>query len=137
MATPASTPQSGPSTSAAASRAGPCGAAQPRHDPRSVPDDDSGGDNDRGAGAAAAAATLPALPVPGEGEPTQTLEVGGKAVALDHLGPMVVGRDGTISRIANWGEMTDVERQNTLRILGRRNQLRLASLRREGEGKAE
>ncbi|PSS00590.1 hypothetical protein BD289DRAFT_334684, partial [Coniella lustricola] len=60
-----------------------------------------------------------------------TLEVDGKTVALDHLGPIVVGKDGTISRIANWGEMAEIERQNTLRILGKRNQLRLAALREE------
>ncbi|KAK4451818.1 hypothetical protein QBC34DRAFT_399625 [Podospora aff. communis PSN243] len=44
---------------------------------------------------------------------------------------MVIGRDGTVSRIANWNEMCDLERQNTLRILGKRNQLRLANLRGE------
>ncbi len=55
---------------------------------------------------------------------------GGEAsVSLDHLGPMVVHQDGTLSRIANWGDMTEVERRNTLRVLGKRNQLRLESLR--------
>jgi hypothetical protein len=29
----------------------------------------------------------------------------------------------TLSRIANWGEMSEIERQRTLRILVRRNQL--------------
>lgn len=46
---------------------------------------------------------------------------------------MVVGRDGTVSRIANWGEMAEIERRNALRILGKRNQLRLATLRGEGQ----
>ncbi len=64
---------------------------------------------------------------------TTTVEVNGKAVMLDKLGPMVVGRDGTLSRIANWGEMTEIERQNTLRILGKRNQLRLGALRAAAE----
>ncbi|KAK1832787.1 hypothetical protein QBC39DRAFT_348219 [Podospora conica] len=79
---------------------------------------------------------LPALPaVPdaaatGENAP-QVLRVDGAAVVLDHLGPMVIGRDGTVSRIANWGEMADIERENTLRVLGRRNQIRLAALRGE------
>lgn len=50
---------------------------------------------------------------------------------------MVVNRDGTLSRIANWAEMSDVERRNTLRILGKRNALRLEGLRAaEGEGDA-
>ncbi|KAK0651480.1 hypothetical protein B0T16DRAFT_386904 [Cercophora newfieldiana] len=75
---------------------------------------------------------LPALPAPGSGdEATTVIEVNGAAVSLDSLGPMVIGRDGTVSRIANWAEMVDIERKNTLRILGKRNQLRLANLRGE------
>lgn len=60
------------------------------------------------------------------------MRVNGAPIALDALGPMVIGRDGTLSRIANWPEMTSFERNNTLRILGKRNQLRLGNLR---EGK--
>ena len=63
--------------------------------------------------------------------------VNGQAVALDNLGPMVVHKDGTISRIANWHEMTEIEKQTTLRVLGKRNQLRLGNLREgrvNGEG---
>ncbi|KAI0116325.1 hypothetical protein GGR51DRAFT_313981 [Nemania sp. FL0031] len=71
--------------------------------------------------------SLPALPAAGEG--TSTLEVGGAALRLDHLGPLVVNEDGTLSRIANWEKMADIERENTLRILGKRNQARLAKLR--------
>lgn len=47
---------------------------------------------------------------------------------LDHLGPLVVNQDGTLSRIANWSEMTEGERDNTLRVLGKRNQARLRAL---------
>lgn len=78
---------------------------------------------------------IPALPAPDHAssadseEGTRIVQVNGQAVALDKLGPMVVGRDGTVSRIANWPEMTELERQNTLRILCKRNQLRLANLR--------
>ncbi|KAK4130332.1 hypothetical protein BT67DRAFT_334561, partial [Trichocladium antarcticum] len=50
-------------------------------------------------------------------------------VALDSLGPMVVGRDGTVSRIGNWHEMTAHERALTVRVLGKRNQLRLGNLK--------
>ncbi|KAK3392287.1 hypothetical protein B0T20DRAFT_52302 [Sordaria brevicollis] len=67
----------------------------------------------------------------------KVVTVNGQAVALDNLGPMVVHKDGTISRIANWGEMTELERQTTLRVLGKRNQLRLGNLREgrvNGEG---
>ncbi|KAL2261870.1 hypothetical protein VTK26DRAFT_3133 [Humicola hyalothermophila] len=84
----------------------------------------------------AASSSLPALPSPesatassGADGGVRTVSVNGQAVALDNLGPMVVGRDGTVSRIANWGEMTEIERSNTLRILVKRNQLRLANLR--------
>ncbi|KAK0706754.1 hypothetical protein B0T26DRAFT_629123, partial [Lasiosphaeria miniovina] len=57
------------------------------------------------------------------------VEVNGGAVVLDRLGPMVIGRDGTVSRIANWLDMSDRERENTVRVLGKRNQLRMATLR--------
>ncbi|KAI0970971.1 hypothetical protein F4678DRAFT_109138 [Xylaria arbuscula] len=60
-------------------------------------------------------ASLPALPAAGDGAPS-TLEVGGPALRLDHLGPLVVNEDGTLSRIANWEKMADIERENTLRI---------------------
>jgi len=51
----------------------------------------------------------------------------GKSVKLDELGPMVVNTDGTLSRIANWMQMTDMERERTLRLLSARNKLRLAN----------
>lgn len=54
---------------------------------------------------------------------------GGSTVSLDHLGPMVVNVDGTLSRIGNWEQMTEIERKNTLRILGKRNKQRLDALK--------
>ena len=50
-------------------------------------------------------------------------------MALDNLGPMVVGRDGTLARVSNWHEMTEHEQKMTLRVLGKRNQLRLGNLK--------
>ncbi|EAU87750.1 hypothetical protein CC1G_11028 [Coprinopsis cinerea okayama7 len=47
-------------------------------------------------------------------------------VRLDALGPMVVNRDGTLSRIANWDKMTEDEKERTLRVLSARNKVRLA-----------
>jgi hypothetical protein len=44
------------------------------------------------------------------------------------LGPVVVNRDGTARRIANWREMTDGERARTARIIMRRNRERSAAL---------
>ena len=66
----------------------------------------------------------------GSASPTK-LDVSGEGMTLklNHLGPLVVNRDGTMSRIANWAEMSDVEKKNTLRILGKRNQLRLGHLK--------
>ncbi|KAK2629905.1 hypothetical protein QTJ16_000725 [Diplocarpon rosae] len=58
------------------------------------------------------------------------------SVKLDHLGPMVVNVDGTLSRISNWETMADIEKENTARIIGKRNQLRLKALR-EKEGSKE
>lgn len=45
-----------------------------------------------------------------------------------------MNQDGTLSRIANWAQMTDIEKRNTLRVLGKRNQVRMAKLKGEGEG---
>jgi len=61
-----------------------------------------------------------------------------RSVALDALGPMVVNSDGvrassqsigsailmneqTLSRIANWASMSELERARTLRVLSARN----------------
>ncbi|EOD50612.1 putative fungal specific transcription protein [Neofusicoccum parvum UCRNP2] len=74
------------------------------------------------------------LPAPDEAAEALKLDLGGDGVRLDALGPMVVNADGSLSRIANWDRMAEVERRNTLRVLGRRNRERLARLRGEGEG---
>ncbi|OAA35657.1 hypothetical protein NOR_07848 [Metarhizium rileyi] len=70
------------------------------------------------------------LPAPGDST-TATLDVSGDGttVRLDHLGPLVVNIDGTMSRISNWSEMAEIEKQNTLRVLGRRNKQRLEALK--------
>ncbi|KAI1488980.1 hypothetical protein F5X96DRAFT_671128 [Biscogniauxia mediterranea] len=62
--------------------------------------------------------------------------VGGEGVKLDHLGPLVVHEDGTLSRVANWGEMAEIERENTLRVLGRRNRMRLDALKEKRAAEA-
>ncbi|PWY93807.1 hypothetical protein BO94DRAFT_459919 [Aspergillus sclerotioniger CBS 115572] len=59
----------------------------------------------------------------------------GSTVKLDHLGPVVVNQDGTLSRISNWEQMTEIEQRNTLRVLGKRNKARLEALKKsKGEG---
>lgn len=78
------------------------------------------------------------LPPPGPDSTTKIdMSSGGTTVKLDHLGPLVVNKDGTLSRIANWEHMADIERQNTLRILGKRNQLRMEGLRASEEPKED
>lgn len=66
------------------------------------------------------------------------LDVGsGEGVALDHLGPMVVNKDGTISRITNWDKMAEIEKKNTLRILQKRNKQRLDALKQASQESSE
>ena len=61
-----------------------------------------------------------------------------EGVRLDDLGPLVVNRDGTASRVANWDRMTPAERETTVRVLRRRNAARIAALRaQDGEGVGE
>ncbi|KAK0109828.1 hypothetical protein ONS95_002499 [Cadophora gregata] len=60
---------------------------------------------------------------------------GSTSVKLDHLGPMVVNVDGTLSRISNWEQMAEIERENTVRIIGVRNRTRLRALREKEGGK--
>ncbi|KIK95700.1 hypothetical protein PAXRUDRAFT_826754 [Paxillus rubicundulus Ve08.2h10] len=50
-------------------------------------------------------------------------------VKLDKLGPMLVNSDGTLSRIANWENMTEGERERTMRVVVARNRTRLAKQR--------
>merc|ERR1711959_252850 len=59
------------------------------------------------------------------------LSVGGDAVALESVGPLVVGVDGSLSRIQNWSLMNQTERDAAFRLLGKRNKARLSKLRQE------
>ncbi|TNY22856.1 hypothetical protein DMC30DRAFT_391111 [Rhodotorula diobovata] len=85
-----------------------------------------------------------ALPAPSdvEGGVTQ-LEVNGQSFSLlGKMGPTVVNSDGTLSRIANWSEMIPSERARILRVLGKRNGVRLENKRaelagQEGDGAAQ
>ncbi|EIW56305.1 uncharacterized protein TRAVEDRAFT_49139 [Trametes versicolor FP-101664 SS1] len=75
--------------------------------------------------ASSSAGTTLALPPPSEGAEKTTVTAN-QAFKFDHLGPVIVNRDGTLSRIANWESMTPIEKERTLRILVARNQVRLA-----------
>ncbi|KZP07948.1 hypothetical protein FIBSPDRAFT_658776, partial [Athelia psychrophila] len=52
----------------------------------------------------------------------------GASVRLDHLGPMVINLDGTVARISNWDTLSEAERLNTIRVIGRRNRKRVEEL---------
>merc|ERR1712107_142383 len=67
----------------------------------------------------------------GEESEVQEIVVDGNPVKMDKLGPVVVNTDGSISRINNWHEMSELEQKNTLRIIGKRNQQRLVKLKGE------
>ncbi|KAE8241215.1 hypothetical protein A4X13_0g7516 [Tilletia indica] len=81
-----------------------------------------------------------ALPAPSdiqESTTTPSLNVASDTSStfkFDALGPLVVNTDGTLSRIHNWSSMTESERERTLRVLGKRNKLRMADLRATEEG---
>eukprot|EP00439_Symbiodinium_sp_Y106_P013295 s7788_g1.t3 len=66
-----------------------------------------------------------------DGEGVQTIVVDGNPVKMDRLGPLVINTDGSIARINKWHEMTEHEQTNTLRVLGKRNKMRLAKLQQE------
>ena len=73
-----------------------------------------------------------ALP-PATGDPTKVTVNGASVSFEDQMGPLVVAENGSLSRIANWAEMTPIERERTIRILGKRNKLRLDKLKAEHE----
>ncbi|KAG8800528.1 hypothetical protein FRC17_006849 [Serendipita sp. 399] len=78
-----------------------------------------------------------ALPSPeNANEDKKDLEPG-STIKMDNLGPMVVNSDGTLSRIANWQEMSDIERVRTLKVLLKRNQIRLETIAAAEASKGE
>ena len=50
----------------------------------------------------------------------RTLAVG-DTMRLDELGPIILNEDGTISRITNWDELTQREKDKTFKMIARRN----------------
>ena len=66
----------------------------------------------------------------------KTLVVDGAPIMLDELGPIVVSRDGQLSSIKNWHELSEGEQAFAMRKIGKRNQERLAALRDKNAGEA-
>jgi len=62
----------------------------------------------------------------------QRLELGGSEVALDALGPLVIHKDGTASRIEGWAGKPEEEKRKVLRVLGKRNRERTEKITAKG-----
>ncbi|KAG1140181.1 hypothetical protein G6F37_010447 [Rhizopus arrhizus] len=75
----------------------------------------------------------PILALPSTAEETISSVDINDTYKLKELGPVVVNEDGTISRINNWHEMTEIERNNVNKILLKRNRQRLAKLKEAAE----
>ena len=58
-----------------------------------------------------------------------TIQVGGENVKLDNLGPIIVNTDGSLSRIPNWANLSDIERDRSLRLIAARNKRRTEALK--------
>ena len=57
------------------------------------------------------------------------LQVNGNALNMGgELGPIIVNKDGTVRRIANWADLTSHERETAFRRISKRNRDRLAHL---------
>jgi hypothetical protein len=50
------------------------------------------------------------------------------SLTLDALGPVILNSDGSVSRIPNWGQLTDAEREKTFRLISKRNAARRKQL---------
>lgn len=81
--------------------------------------------------------SAPRLPPSGQ-DRTQLDLSNGHASLGDQLGPLVINKDGTTARITNWQEMTDNEKETTMRIVTKRNRARLAAIKeQENDRKGE
>ena len=77
-----------------------------------------------------AATVLASEPPP---PPTPVLDVNGAATKLDVLGPVVVGKDGSLGLISGWAGLTPQEKEAGLAQMKRRNAKRLARLKQVEE----
>lgn len=77
--------------------------------------------------AVSSADKLPELP---EGDPNSnaTPIKLGEPIKLDVLGPIILNKDGSTRRIANWDEMTEAEKTATWRRISKRNEERRKKL---------
>lgn len=90
-----------------------------------------------GSGAADSPSDIPLLPPPvvepedNNGEVTRQFQLGGDALKLDHLGPIIINTDGTTRRISNWDTLSKQEQASTWRLISARNRKRLEELKKQ------
>ena len=58
----------------------------------------------------------------------------GRKMKLDHMGPLVIQKDGTHKRVTNWHKMTKGEQEAAYDRITRRNRERLDSLNNKQDG---
>lgn len=83
---------------------------------------------------------IPLLPISNGNEgnrPISKQSKVGDSIIADDLGPVIVNSDGTLRRIANWIDMTDAERLNTLEKISLRNKRRLNNMRKRKANQGE
>ena len=51
-----------------------------------------------------------------------------QVVKMDKLGPIIINSDGTMSRINGWENLTEGEREKSLRLIAKRNKARKETL---------
>ena len=74
---------------------------------------------------------LPQLPaVSGHSDDSlKSIELNGGSVSMEDLGPIIINKDGTTRRIANWDTLTRHEKETTFRLIRERNKKRLDQLK--------
>eukprot|EP01064_Diplonema_japonicum_P034180 TRINITY_DN7000_c0_g2_i1.p1 TRINITY_DN7000_c0_g2~~TRINITY_DN7000_c0_g2_i1.p1 ORF type:complete len:113 (+),score=27.08 TRINITY_DN7000_c0_g2_i1:47-385(+) len=73
------------------------------------------------------------LPEVGGGEGKGTPLKLGERVKLDHIGPLVINKDGSTRRVTNWEAMTEQEREVAYKRITERNRERIKNLKEKLE----
>ena len=73
---------------------------------------------------------IPLLPAATTGESRQ-IELGGEALKMDDLGPIIINADGTTRRISNWDTLSKQEKESSWRLIAARNKRRIEDLERK------
>jgi len=79
---------------------------------------------------------IPLLPAATTGESRQ-IELGGEALKMDDLGPIIVNADGTTRRISNWETLSKQEKESSWRLIAARNKRRIKDLERKQKNEIE